>query len=155
MIERAAGAPLLCSHGGCRTVHDTPRNLDDDQLRALADAGGLFGLMLHPLAIDPVERTLDRVVDHLEHAAGLIGVDRVCLGGDFTRRLWEVIPPPPEPRDGLMPPGLRPGAGIDGIASSDGYPNLLAALVRRGWSSEDVDAVASRNLLAFLRTALR
>ncbi len=154
VIARAAGAPLLCSHGGCRAVLDTPRNLGDDQLRALADAGGLFGLMLHPLAIDPVERSLDRVVDHLEHAAGLIGVDRLCLGGDFTRRLWEVIPPPPEPRDGLMPPGLRPGAGIEGITSSDGYPNLLASLDRRGWASDDIDAVASRNLLRFLRTAL-
>ncbi len=154
VIAQAAGAPLLCSHGGCRTVLDTPRNLDDDQLRALADAGGLFGLMLHPLAIDPVERSLDRVVDHLEHAAGLIGVDRLCLGGDFTRRLWEVIPPPPEPRDGLMPPGLRPGAGIEGVTSSDGYPNLLAALARRGWSSADVEAVGSGNLMRLLRAAL-
>ena len=73
LLERAAGAPILCSHGGCRAVHDTPRNLDDDQLRALADAGGLFGLMLHPLAIDPQERTIDRVIDHLEHAASLLG----------------------------------------------------------------------------------
>jgi membrane dipeptidase len=154
MIERAAGAPLLCSHGGCRGVLDTPRNLSDDQLRALADAGGLFGLMLHPLAIDPSDRSLDRVVDHLDHAAALIGVEQLCLGGDFTRRLWEVIPPPPEPRDGLMPPGLRPGIGIEGVTSSDGYPNLLVALTRRGWSQEDVAAVAGGNLLTFLRSAL-
>lgn len=154
LVERAAGAPLLCSHGGCRAVHDTPRNLDDDQLRALAEAGGLFGLMLHPLAIDPVERSLDRVVDHLEHAAGVIGIDRLCLGGDFTRRLWEVIPPPPEPKDGLMPPGLLPGAGIDGLVSSRDYPNLVAGLERRGWSEDDIAAVTHANLLRFLRGAL-
>ncbi|HET6600731.1 MAG TPA: membrane dipeptidase, partial [Gaiella sp.] len=42
VLERvgSAGAPVLCSHGGCRGVFDTPRNLDDDQLRALAAAGG-------------------------------------------------------------------------------------------------------------------
>lgn len=154
VIERAAGAPVLYSHGGCRSVHDTPRNLADDQLRMLAAAGGLFGLMLHPLAIDPVERSLDRVVDHLEHAAGVIGLDRLCLGGDFTRRLWEVIPPPPEPKDGLMPPGLAPGAGIEGLVSSRDYPNLVAALERRGWSEDDVAAVAHRNLVRFLRGAL-
>jgi membrane dipeptidase len=40
ILERAAGSPVLCSHGGCRAVYDTPRNLDDDQLRAIADGAG-------------------------------------------------------------------------------------------------------------------
>ena len=48
IIARAAGAPVICTHAACRAVNDHPRNLTDDQLRALADAGGLFGLMLHP-----------------------------------------------------------------------------------------------------------
>jgi membrane dipeptidase len=154
VVERVTGAPLVCSHGGCRAVHDTPRNLDDGQLRLLADAGGLFGLMLHPLAIDPIERTIARVVDHLEHAAEVMGVGRVCLGGDFTRRLWEAMPPPPETRDGLMPEGLRPGAGIDGLTGPECYPALVAALRERGWAGEDVDAVTGGNLLRFLRGAL-
>jgi membrane dipeptidase len=154
ILERANGAPLLYSHGGCRTVHDTQRNLDDGQLRALADAGGLFGLMLHPLAIDPVQRTIDRVVDHIEHAVEVIGADRVCLGGDFTRRLWESLPPPPDTKDGLMPDGLRPGAGIDGLTGPECYPRLVEALGRRGWAQPEVDAVTSGNLLRFLRRAL-
>ena len=154
LLERAAGAPILCSHGGCRAVHDTPRNLDDDQLRALAAAGGLFGLMLHPLAIDPQERTIDRVIDHLEHAASLLGVERLCLGGDFTRRLWEAMPPPPEPKDGLMPAGLEPGVGLDGLVGPEDYPNLLGGLERRGWSQEDIVAVTRGNLLRFLRASL-
>lgn len=154
LLERASGAPVICSHGGCRAVLDTPRNLDDDQLRRLADAGGLFGLMLHPLAIDPVERSLDRVVDHLEHAAALIGVHSLCLGGDFTRRLTQVLPPIAEPADGLVPPGLAPGAGIEGLTGSEDYPALVAALRARGWRDEDVETVTSRNLLALLRRAL-
>ena len=43
LLERTAGAPILCSHGGSQAVNDTPRNLDDDQLRAFRDAGGLSG----------------------------------------------------------------------------------------------------------------
>jgi len=154
VIERAAGSPVLCSHGGCRAVHDHPRNLDDDQLGALRDAGGIFGLMLHPLAIDPTSRTLDRAVDHLEHAAKVMGVDRIALGGDFTKRLWQAMPPPPEPKDGLMTPGLLPGQGLDGLAGSDEYPNLVATLERRGWSDNDVAAVTHQNALRFLRSAL-
>lgn len=155
ILERAAGAPVLCSHGGCRAVYDTPRNLDDGQLRAIAEAGGLFGLMLHPIAIGPERRTLDGVVDHLEHAAAVIGADRVCLGGDFTKRLWEAMPPPPQPKDGLAPPGLTPGLGIEGLVGPQDYPALGEALARRGWSAQDAAAVSSGNLLRFLREALR
>ena len=154
ILERAAGAPVLCSHGGCRSVYDTPRNLDDDQLRALADAGGIFGLMLHPIAIGPEQRTIDGVVDHLEHAVSVMGPERVCLGGDFTRRLWEAMPPPPEPKDGLMPPGLTPGLGIEGLVGSEDYPALVEGLDRRGWGAEEVAAVTSDNLLRFLRSSL-
>ena len=154
VLDRAGGAPVLCSHGACRSVYDTPRNLDDDQLRALADAGGVLGLMLHPIAIGPERRTIDGVVDHLEHAVSVMGTDRVCLGGDFTRRLWEAMPPPPVPKDGLMPPGLTPGLGIDGLAGAEQYPALVARLVERGWSDDEVAAVTSGNLMRFLRAAL-
>lgn len=154
IIGRAAGSPLICSHAACRSVNDHPRNLSDEQLRRLADAGGIFGLMLHPLAIGHRERTLDRVVDHLEHAIGIVGVDSVCLGGDFTTRLSRVLPPMPEPADGLMPQGLEPGAGIEGLKGPEDYPALTAALRARGWAADDIAAVECGNLLAFLRRAL-
>ena len=155
ILERVAGAPVLCSHGGCRGVYDTSRNLDDDQLRALAAAGGLFGLMLHPIAIGPERRTLDGVVDHLEHAVSVMGLERVCLGGDFTRRLWEAMPPPPETKDGLLPPGVTPGLGIEGLTGSEHYPALVERLAARGWGEEEVAAVTAGNLLRFLRSSLR
>ena len=145
---------MLCSHGACRAVHDTPRNLDDGRLRSLAEAGGLLGLMLHPIAIGPDRRTLDGVVDHLEHAVSVMGGDRVCLGGDFTTRLWQAIPPPPIPKDGLMPPGLTPGLGIEGLTGSEQYPALVEKLGDRGWGAEEIAAVTGGNLLRFLRASL-
>jgi membrane dipeptidase len=154
ILARVGGAPVLCSHAACRAVNDHPRNLSDEQLRALADAGGLLGLMLHPLAIGAEQRTIDRVVDHLEHAAGVIGIERLCLGGDFTTRLMEVLPPTPEPADGLMPEGLRPGAGIEGLKGPEDYPALLAGLSERGWSEADIAAVTCDNLLGFLQRSL-
>jgi membrane dipeptidase len=155
ILGRADGAPVLCSHGGCRSVYDTARNLDDDQLHALGSAGGLFGLMLHPIAIGPERRTLDGVVDHLEHAVSVLGVEQVCLGGDFTRRLWEAMPPPPEPKDGLVPPGLTPGLGIEGLTGPEQYPALLDCLDTRGWGAAEIAAVTHGNLFRFLRDALR
>jgi len=154
VLGRLSGAAVICSHAACREVNDHPRNLTDEQLRALADADGLFGLMCHPLAIGPEHRTIDRVVDHLEHAAAVVGLDRVCFGGDFTTRLSEVLPPLPEPADGLMPAGLQPGAGIEGLKGPEDYPALLAALFARGWPAADVEAVSFGNLTSFLRRSL-
>jgi membrane dipeptidase len=154
ILHRVGDAPVVCSHAGCRALNDHPRNLDDEQMRELAARGGLLGLMLHPLAIGHESRTIDRVIDHLEHAVAVMGVDRVCLGGDFTTRLWEVLPQLPQPADGLMPDGLEPGAGIEGLKGPQDYPALLEALSRRGWESESIDAITSRNLFALLRRAL-
>jgi membrane dipeptidase len=154
VLARISGAPVICSHAACRALNDHPRNLTDDQLRALADADGLFGLMLHPLAIGSGRRTIDRVVDHLEHAAEVVGLEHVCFGGDFTTRLSEVLPPMPEPADGLMPAGLQPGAGIEGLKGPEDYPALIAALAARGWADADIGAVSFGNLTSFLRRSL-
>lgn len=147
-------SPVLVSHAGCRAVNDHPRNVTDEQLKALAARQGLIGLMLHPLAIDHERRTIPRVIDHLEHAAATIGVDHICLGGDFVARISRELPPTPEPADGLMPPGLESGSSIEGLAGPEDYPTLERALADRGWSSRDIDAVTHRNLLGFLRASL-
>jgi membrane dipeptidase len=154
LLERAAGAPVLVSHAGCRAVHDHPRNLDDEQLRALAEAGGLLCAMLIPIAVDPERPTIERACEHLEHAVETIGAHRVALGGDFTRRLAGVLPAAPLPPDGLMPPGMGLEAALEGLAGPEDYPALEAALLGRGWDAETVAAVLGGNLLGFLRGAL-
>jgi microsomal dipeptidase-like Zn-dependent dipeptidase len=53
-----------------------------------------------------------------------------------------------------MPPGLEEGSAIAGLAGPDEYPALLSALEERGWPDDRVAAVASLNLLRFLRAAL-
>jgi membrane dipeptidase len=154
VLEQSGDAPILVSHAACRAVNDHPRNLTDEQLRALAARGGLLGLMLHPIAIDHERRTITRVIEHLEHAVEVMGIGRVGLGGDFVARLTRELPPIPEPADGLMPPGLELGSFIEGVSGPEEYPTLVAALRERGWTDADVDAVASGNLLRFLRSAL-
>jgi len=144
---------ICVTHAGCRTVNETPRNLSDEQLLALADRDGVFGLMLHPLTIDPVEPTIARVVDHLDHAASVIGPERICLGGDWTKRLHELMPAPAPP-DGLLPPGLTEGTTIAGLSGPEEYPALVAALKSRGWEGEQLDGLLSVNLLRFLRESL-
>ena len=144
---------ICVTHAGCRSVNETPRNLSDEQLRELAGRDGVFGLMIHPLAIDPVSPTIERVVDHLDHAASVIGPERVCLGGDWIKRLHELVPAPAPP-DGLMPPGLAEGTTIEGLAGSEDYPALIETLRARGWEGRRLDGLLSENLLRFLRESL-
>jgi len=144
---------VCVTHAGCRAVNDHPRNVTDEQLRALADRDGIFGLMLHPIAIDPERRTIERAIDHLEHAVSLIGPDRVCLGADWTKRLHQLMPKPVPP-DGLMPPRLAPGTSIEGLAGPEDYPALVDALRARGWEGDRLAGVLSGNLLGFLRESL-
>ena len=144
---------VCVTHAGCRAVNDHPRNLTDEQLRALVGRDGVFGLMLHPLAIDPERPTIERAIDHLEHAAEVIGPDRLCLGGDWTKRLNELMPGPAPP-DGLMPPGLAAGTAIEGLAGPEEYSVLVEALRGRGWEGERLEGLLSGNLLGFLRESL-
>jgi membrane dipeptidase len=151
-LERYRGR-VTVTHAGCRAVHDHPRNLSDEQLRALGERDGLFGLMLHPLAIGPDKRTIARVIDHLDHAADVIGADRLCLAGDWTGRIAQYVPHAPIP-DGLMPPGLEEGSAIEGLGGHEDYPDLVAALEARGWEDERLDGLLSGNLLRLIREGL-
>lgn len=154
ILERADEGRVLVSHAGCRAVNDHPRNLSDGQLRALAQHGGVFCLMLHPLAIDPERRTIERAIEHLEHAAGIVGVENVGLGGDFVGRLARVLPAVPDPPDGLMPPGLELGSSLEGLSGPEDYPALSDALHARGWPEHDIAGVMGANLVTLLRRSL-
>jgi membrane dipeptidase len=153
IVERADGAPVFCSHAGCRSVFDHPRNLDDDQLRALADADGVLGIMMHPIGVDPARATIDRVVEHVEHAVEIMGIDRVCFGCDFGRQIVRatgiVLP-----ADAMVAGALPSDCAVEGLEGPQDFPALVAALRARGFDDDRLDAVLADNLVRFLRRAL-
>jgi membrane dipeptidase len=153
VLSVAAGHPVLVSHAACRAVHDTPRNLHDSQMRDLAAAGGVLGIMALPPAIDPERPTVDRVVDHIEHAVRVMGAEHVALGADFyaqVARSGAVRKPP----DSLRPPGMGLDYSIDGLEGPGDYPRLIDALEQRGFDGSELEALAHGNLLRLLSDAL-
>ena len=152
VLEVAAGT-VVVTHAGCRALLDTPRNLDDDQLRAIAERDGVVGMMAIPGAIDPHERTVDRFVDHIAHAGELIGIEHVGLGGDFVQQLLASgavrIPP-----DVVLADGAESAFVIEGLAGPEDYQNLAEALERRGFDDAERDAVLAGNWLRLLRASL-
>ncbi|MEU5696379.1 dipeptidase [Actinosynnema sp. NPDC020468] len=160
--------PIVFSHSSCRAVADHPRNVPDDVLERLPANGGVCMITFVPAFVSPRlaqwdenlkeamaqagERhndleardrfaaewetrnpppavTLDDVVAHVEHAREVAGVDHIGLGGDY---------------DGVK----ELPTGLEDVST---YPNLIGALLDRGWSEADCAKLAGRNALRVLR----
>ncbi len=117
--------PIVCSHASCRALCDHPRNLDDDQMRALARKGGVMQITLYPgfLRKDGEATILDAMA-HLDHAAKVMGIEHVGLGTDF---------------DG--------DGGVPGLASASELINFTRQLLRRHYSVEDIAKLWGGNFL--------
>lgn len=118
--------PIVCSHSNCKALCDVPRNLTDDQLRALAKHGGVAHITLYHgfLCNDSQEATVMDAIAHLEHAIDIMGIEHVGLGTDF---------------DG--------DGGIRGLAASSELINFTLHLLRRRYSERDIARIWGGNWL--------
>jgi membrane dipeptidase len=153
VLELVPPGRVCVSHANCRAVVDAPRNLSDDQLRALAGHGGVVGVLAHPFVLAVGEPTIDRLIDHIDHICAVVGEAHVGLGGDFMFQLVESGAVASVPL-ALLPPGMPLDASVEGLRGPEDYPALVEALGRRGYDGERLERVLSTNWLDFLRAAL-
>ena len=117
--------PIVCSHSNCRALCDHPRNLTDDQLRALAARGGVAHTTLYAYFLrKDGQATIIDAIRHLEHAIDIMGIDHVGLGTDF---------------DG--------DGGVPGLADSSELINFTLHLLRRKYSEADIRKIWGGNWL--------
>ena len=117
--------PIVCSHSSARALCDHPRNLTDDQMRALAQKGGVAQTTIyHGFLKKDGEATINDVIAHLEHAIDVMGIDHVGLGTDF---------------DG--------DGGVRGLADSSELINFTRRLLARRFSEHDIQKIWGGNFL--------
>ena len=127
----ASRTPIVCSHSSARALCDHPRNLTDDQLRALAASGGVVQTCLYDGFLRKEGgATVDDAVRHIVHMVDIAGIDHVGIGTDF---------------DG--------DGGIIGCADASEVINLTRCLMAEGFSETDIEKLWGGNFLRVMRIA--
>ncbi|KAG9104047.1 hypothetical protein FRC06_005944 [Ceratobasidium sp. 370] len=133
---RLSRAPVIWSHSSARAVHNVPRNVPDYILKMIGTGEGqkdaVVMVNLLPAFLAPNGTAgISDAADHVEHIGRIAGRKHVGIGSDF---------------DGAA-------AFPEGLEDVSKYPGLFAELIRRGWSREDLDGLASRNFLRVFQGA--
>jgi membrane dipeptidase len=92
-VLKSSAQPPVMTHAACAAVHAHPRNKTDEQLRALAERGGVVGIFDLPyLSASPRQPTLEDYMRHLEHALRVAGEDHVGIGSDVGIAPFDTSP---------------------------------------------------------------
>jgi membrane dipeptidase len=146
-------APVVASHTAAAGVYPHARGKDDETIRAIAQTGGVVGVVTVPFFLSAdAEVTINHFLDHLEHVAEVGGIDGVCIGTDWP------LQAPQWMQEAVLQPifdetGFRPEDHTDATQSLVGFddyrdfPNITRGLVARGWSDEDIKKVLGENFL--------
>lgn len=120
-------APVIASHSNVTGLKLHERNLTDEQLKALAENGGVIHINFFKEYLGG-DQDLQAIVDNIDYAVELIGVDYVGLGSDFD--------------GGVLP---------EDISCASRYPDITEELVRRGYTREDIEKILGLNSLRVIR----
>ena len=128
-VLECSGKPVVCSHSSCRALCDHPRNLTDEQMRALAAKDGVVQVTMYSGFLRKEgEATLDDFMTHLQHAIDVAGIDHVGIGTDFDG-------------DGK----------VIGCASASQLRNVTRELLRRGFAAADIEKIWGGNWLRVMQ----
>ncbi|MEG1988290.1 MAG: membrane dipeptidase [Oscillibacter sp.] len=130
-VTRLATRPVIASHSNARALCDVPRNLTDDQLRAIRDLGGVVGLNVFHRFISPEReaQTVENLARHGAHMVDVMGIDHVGCGFDFCEFLESEAGEPV----------------TAGLADCREIGNLFACFAKLGMSREEMDKIACQN----------
>lgn len=122
-------SPIVCSHSSVRSLCDHPRNLTDDQMKQLALHDGVMQITAyHGFLVKDGEATIRNLMEHLDYAIKIMGIEHVGLGTDF---------------DG--------DGGVKGLACSSEMLNFTRQMLLRRYSMDDIEKIWGGNFLRLMK----
>ena len=143
--------PVIVSHTNARKYYDIERNISDDQIKMIGQRGGVIGINAILVSGRKEEATLDRYVDHIEHVAGLIGIDGVGIGFDFCEFLFRQMP---EKRRKELEAKLTTPHFLPDLTNHSQSRNLTRKLIERGFKDEEIEKILFGNWLRIFKELL-
>lgn len=125
-ILAASKNPIIASHSGVATLRNHYRNLTDAQIRAIAQRGGVIGVVFYPtFLVSSGTARLENVLQHIDYIKNLVGADYVALGSDF---------------DGIETTPV----GLEDVTK---FPAITEALLQRGYTRQEVRKILGENFM--------
>ncbi|ALV62489.1 membrane dipeptidase [Thermococcus sp. 2319x1] len=126
-VVETTGFPIIASHSNAHSLCPNPRNLKDDQIKAITERDGVIGVTAIPSFVDKENPTMDKMVAHLEYIEDLAGYKHVGFGFDFVYYLkgWS-------------------GKSVKGFENESKIPELLRRL-NETFSKRETEAIAFKN----------
>ena len=143
--------PLIVSHTNVRKFYSIERNISDEQIKIIGQRGGVVGVNAILVSPDPETSTIDRYVDHIEHAIGLIGIDGVGIGFDFCEYLFQQLP---EKVRNELAAKLTTPHFVPDLSNHSHAPNLTRRLIERGFTDDEIEKILRGNWLRIFEQIL-
>ncbi len=141
-LAKVASKPFIASHSNAYRLCPNHRNLKDDQIKTIADAGGVIGVNAWPEFISQDNPDIYSLLDHIDYIADLAGIDHVGLGFDFCDFLQR------ETIDSFKNNDVTTVTGLEDASKAQ---NLIKALEKRNYSQQDIKKIAYKNFMRVLQ----
>lgn len=147
-VMKIAKTPVIASHSNCRSITDSMRNLDDDQIIALAQTGGIMGMNGRSsfISCEQGRGDADHLVQHVDHIVKLAGVEHVGLGLDICDFLSEI---------NIKPANRNVPGSYDVIPNHKDIKKFTASLIKHGYSDEEIGLILGGNFLNLYKNILK
>jgi membrane dipeptidase len=146
--------PIAFTHSNCRALNGHPRLKTDEAIRKLAAKGGVMGITgVRMFVKDKEPTTVEDIVDHIDHVVKLVGIDHVGIGSDSDLMGYDHMPPDQYKQ---LKAGYKSSYAFRDKIDTDGFDHprkvydLTAALIRRGYSDSNIQAVLGGNFRRLL-----
>lgn len=148
-VINIAHNPVIASHSNCRAIVDTPRNLSNEQIKAIASTGGVIGINAANFltSYDDKDSNIEFLVNHIDHIASLVGIKHVGFGFDLCDKLSKY-----EPKDSPNPLPRKP---FDILKSHKDVISLLQELENRGYRQNEIAMIGSGNFERVYKEVLK